>query len=548
MTYFLHIVFALKTSISLKLQDRYAVKDVNGSGVLVQFHSKENASGNKPQLLVTEKNIESFKLTELKVNGTLIDGFVPTQTTYFVILPYNSTAVPTVTAVASSPLSTLKIINASNLSGTATERTTLITNKIASDSVVFKVVFELSANPDNATLDSLKIDNVNLEGFSKDTYQYNNLLPYTTTTKPIITVIPADPFASVNITIPTNLNGTQQERTATVSVTSQNGLNNKTYSVEYEILPKLDIFLAIGQSNMAGRGLMTVDDLVPIDSVYILTPGANLEIASNPLNKYSSVRKDLSMQQMSPSCSFVKMMRDKTQHEIGLMQNARGGSAIESWIKGSTDQFYEEALRRALEIKKFGEIKGIIWHQGESNIGDPVGYKTKLSTMISDFRSDLGIPNLFIVAGELAYWNSSVSSFNSMIQTISTFLPNSDWASANELTPLIDTSDPHFDAASVKIMGERYADKMYTNVYSTSALLNTKDSKIKLAEIKTKKNEIRIDNVTENISLLVFNLTGKQIVNQQLNQNDNCTLNLSSGVYFVRLTNQKSSQVEKVIL
>lgn len=537
-----------ETSVSFKLQDRYAVKDANGSGIIVQFHSKENASGYKPQLLITEKNIESFKLSELKVNGTLITDFVPTQTTYFVKLPYNSTVVPSVTAVAASPLSTLKITNATNLSGTVSERTTLITNKIASDSVVFKVVFEFSANPGDASLASLKVDNVDLEGFSKDIYQYHNLLPYSAVVKPVVSVVSTDPFANVTIHAPANLTGSKEERTATITVISQNGISTKVYSVEYEMLPKLDIFLAIGQSNMAGRGLMTANDLSPIDSVYMLTPGANLEMASNPLNKYSSVRKDLSLQQMSPSCSFVKVVRDRSHHSIGLMQNARGGSAIESWIKGSTDRLYEEALRRALEIKKFGEIKGIIWHQGESNMGDPVGYKTKLAKMVGDFRTDLAIPDLFFVAGELAYWNSGVTSFNSMIQTISTFLPNSDWASANGLTPLIDSSDPHFDAASVKTLGERYAEKMLSKVYSISAIHNATESSSELANIRTKNGELTIDNLSEHLVVRVYDITGKYVAGQSLNRLENHSFTLTKGVYFVQLTNSKKSQVVKLML
>lgn len=534
--------------ISFKMQDRYAVKDASGAGIIVQFQSKENLSGNKPHFLLSVKNIEPFKLSELKSNGTLIDGFVPTQVRYNVTLPYNAAVIPTITAKAFNPLCSLTVKNALNLTGVESERTTKIIAKIGQDSVTYKVVFSLSADPGDARLDSLLIDKVDIENFNKDNTAYHYYLPYTATDAPEIKAKASDNFASVSIARPLNLSGTQQERTALISIVSQNGQNTKTYSVEFEVLPKLDIFLALGQSNMSGRGTMVPSDLDPINDVYILTPGANLEIASNPLNKYSSVRKELSLQQMSPSCSFVTTIRDRTLHKIGLMQNARGGSAIESWLKGSSDRLYEEALRRALEIKRFGEIKGIIWHQGESNSGDPVGYKAKLAQMVSDFRTDLGIPNLYFVAGEIAQWSGGVTAFNAMIRTISSFIPYTDWASSDGLTPLIDATDPHFDSPSVKILGQRYATKMLAGVYNISALSDTKESSAKLANVVFQPGGIKISGISENMMVNIFDISGRCIAGKKLYQTGSTTFPLTRGVYLIQLSTAKSIQLEKVVL
>jgi len=532
--------------ISILLQDRNVVKDVNGAGVVVQFHSKENSSGMKPELVITEKNIEAFKLSELLINGITAEGFSGSKIQYDVLLPFNTTVVPTVTAKALNSLCSIKIINASSLNETEIERTTKIISKLGSDSLVYKVIFKLSANPNDAGLKSIFIDDVSLENFAKEKFDYHFYLPYSTTGVPTIKANASDNYANVTITPPTDLRGSKNENLAIVTVVSQNGLNSSKYSVVFDILPKLDIFLALGQSNMSGRGYMVDSDLVPINNVYLLTPGANLEIASNPLNKYSSVRKELSLQKMGPSSSFVKMMRDKTQKSIGLMQNARGGSFIESWIKGSQDRLYEEALRRALEIKKFGEIKGIIWHQGESNAGDPNGYKSKLLNMVNDFRTDLEIPDLFFIAGQIATWRSSA--FNTMISTIKTFVPNSDWVSSEGLTPLIDTSDPHFDAASQKILGERYAEKMLANVYNITSNLSPKTGNNKMADIEVSNKKLEIKEITDSLTVRIYDISGKCILNQRLNQSENCSYSLSTGIYFVQLYNNQHTQFEKVFL
>ncbi len=340
------------------------------------------------------------------------------------------------------------------------------------DSLVSSEKVQITSNPSDASLKSLLLENAKLENFKKNSYNYLNYLPYSANSAPKIYAVGLDSLAKVTVIAPSNIKGSMTERTALIKVRSQDGTNTKTYSVQFEVLPKLDIFLALGQSNMAGRGKMTSADTAFIENVYLLTQGGNLEIASNPLNKYSSVRKALAMQQISPSCSFVKMIRDNTGHKIGLMQNARGGSAIESWLKGSPDKYYDEALRRANEIQKFGEIKGIIWHQGESNMRDPEGYKLKLAKLVSDLRTDLGMHHLYFVAGEINQWSGGTAGFNAMIQTISTFIPESDWVSSDGLTPLIDKKDPHFDAASVQLLGERYAEKVLKQVYKISPKTN----------------------------------------------------------------------------
>jgi hypothetical protein len=89
----------------------------------------------------------------------------------------------------------------------------------------------------------------------------------------------------------------------------------------------------------------------------------------------------------------------------------------------------------------------------------------KLSDMVTNFRTDLGNPKVLFVAGELAYWRKESTSFNMMIRTISTNIPNSTWVSAEGLTPLISTTDPHFDASSQLLLGERYAEKVLQVCY-----------------------------------------------------------------------------------
>ncbi len=240
-----------------------------------------------------------------------------------------------------------------------------------------------------------------------------------------------------------------------------------------------DIFLLIGQSNMAGRGTMLPgDETETLENVWLLdTEGVAVE-AHNPLNQYSTVRKGASMQQINPGYAFSKKVAKETGRKILLVVNALGGSSIGMWKKTAgpvTDaasiaygklKLYDEAVRRTRQAMEFGELKAILWHQGEANSGDPEGYKSVLKQFVSDLRSDLGVPDVPFVCGELAYWRSSSAGFNEMIRTVSEFIPNSDCVSAEGAGMLKDETDPHFSREGQILLGERYADKVLRMCYS----------------------------------------------------------------------------------
>lgn len=233
-------------------------------------------------------------------------------------------------------------------------------------------------------------------------------------------------------------------------------------------IPELDLFLFIGQSNMAGRGYITDNYKDNIKNTYLLTPNGYMEPARNPLNKYSTIRKRLDLQGVGPAYSFAKAITDKTGRPLGLVVNARGGSSINSWMKGAKDNYYDEALSCIRQAMKFGTLKAIIWHQGESDSNDPTTYMLKLQELIANLRKDLNDTKLPFIVGELAEWrmNGTSEAFNRMLRTVPKHIPYSYCVSSKELVPLINESDPHFSADSQIILGRRYAEAAYNACYS----------------------------------------------------------------------------------
>ena len=238
-------------------------------------------------------------------------------------------------------------------------------------------------------------------------------------------------------------------------------------NVKESVPSTFDLYVCIGQSNMAGRATLTPEVMDTLQNVYLLNDKGNFEPAVNPLNRYSTVRKDLSMQRLGPAYGFAKEMTRKTKRPLGLVENARCGSSINSWLKGSKDGYYEEALSRIrVAMKQGGVLKAILWHQGEADCSNPEAYKQKLISLVKDLREDLNMPDLPVIVGQISQWNwtkrdAGTVPFNQMIKKVSSFIPHSDWVSSKGLGWYKDEKDPHFNTEAQLLLGKRYAEKVW---------------------------------------------------------------------------------------
>jgi hypothetical protein len=222
---------------------------------------------------------------------------------------------------------------------------------------------------------------------------------------------------------------------------------------------KLDIYLVIGQSNMAGRATIREEDKTIIEHAYLFTGDVTTPwvVATNPLNRYSTVRKDIKMQRLSPAYSFARsMLEEHPDNEIGLVVNAKGGTKIVQWLPGT--DLYEEAIKQTHKALKYGKLKGVIWHQGEGDC-DPVRvnmYLGRLEILIHAIREEFDNPTLPFIAGQL-FENEKRHAFNEMILRLPEFIRNTGVATS-EGTSVRDGT--HFDSESAILLGERYAVEM----------------------------------------------------------------------------------------
>lgn len=165
----------------------------------------------------------------------------------------------------------------------------------------------------------------------------------------------------------------------------------------------MHIYLLLGQSNMAGRGIVESEDQQTHPRVHMLDKNNEWKPARDPMHF------DKLIAGVGPGLTFGKLMADAdTNITFGLVPCAAGGSSIDAWkVGGYHDQTksypYDEALKRARIAMQVGQLKGIIWHQGESDSkpGQAETYAEKLKVLIASLRKELNAPDLPVVVATL---------------------------------------------------------------------------------------------------------------------------------------------------
>lgn len=224
---------------------------------------------------------------------------------------------------------------------------------------------------------------------------------------------------------------------------------------------KFDLYLLMGQSNMAGRGKIEPQDRLPHPRVFKFTKEMTWAPAVDPLHF------DKPVAGVGLGSTFGRVMADaEPEVFIGLIPTAVGGTPLMRWEKGG--DLYQKAVVRAHAAMKHGALRGVLWHQGESDAGSPQTqstYAARLERMIADLRRDLDAPNVPFVAGELGIFgdpeqkgNAAKLAINQQLGSLVGKVNNYAVVSSRDLKHKGDGT--HFDAASLRTFGRRYAEAM----------------------------------------------------------------------------------------
>jgi hypothetical protein len=225
---------------------------------------------------------------------------------------------------------------------------------------------------------------------------------------------------------------------------------------------KFHLFLLVGQSNMAGRGKVEEQDRTPHPRVLMLSKAGEWVPAVDPMHY------DKPIAGVGLGKTFGTLLAEANPDiTVGLIPCAVGGSPIDSWQPGefykpTNSHPWDDALKRAKLAQQVGTLKGILWHQGESDANEKLAasYEKKLHALVKAFRKELG-EDLPFLAGQIGQfedvpWDEYKKQVNQAHVDLPKHLPKTAFVSAEGFKHQGDKV--HFDSPSLREFGKRYAE------------------------------------------------------------------------------------------
>jgi len=147
-----------------------------------------------------------------------------------------------------------------------------------------------------------------------------------------------------------------------------------------------DVWLIAGQSNAEGYGRDAVDDPSEIGVHHLTARGWELAAHDRHHN---------------PWLAFAKTLRQELGCPIGLIPTAVGGSAVSQWDPGQGGMLFKNMKCRLAGADN--AIKGCLWYQGESDVGDAdyPKYKARFTRFVKGLRRLVKEPELPIITVQL---------------------------------------------------------------------------------------------------------------------------------------------------
>jgi hypothetical protein len=240
------------------------------------------------------------------------------------------------------------------------------------------------------------------------------------------------------------------------------------------------IFLCFGQSNMEGNARVRPEDSVGVDPRFRVFETVDCPKLGREKGKWYTAKPPLCRCNtgLTPSDYFGRTLLANlpANVKVGIVNVSVAGAKIEVfekatfqtyaatapvWMKSIIKEYnenpYQHFVDMAKEASKYGVVKGILLHQGESNPNDTLWTK-KVKGIYDNLITDLDLKpkKTPLLVGELvnADQNGACAGFNKFIATIPQVVPNS-YAGAPAARDRL-----HFTADGYKILGNRYGEKM----------------------------------------------------------------------------------------
>lgn len=285
---------------------------------------------------------------------------------------------------------------------------------------------------------------------------------------------------------------------------------------------KADMWVLAGQSNMQGAGklrqkvcmdpgimMFNMDNIwqiarLPLHRMFESLAPVHRNIMKTPPEQWQRNRAQSKLSPIGgvgPGLFFAQHLYANGVEAVGLIPSAHGGTSMDQWDPAKKDMG-DESLYGAMinRIKMVGgDIKGLLWYQGESDTFSEdaaKAYESKMLNFIDAVRSDTGKCNLPVIFVQIGRF----------IQLRPTDGHEQGWSRVQEsqrrimslrkniyVVPTVDLSLDdliHISYEGQRRLGKRMAEVALTNVYKTKSHANPID--IESIEYRAEDRTIKV--------------------------------------------------------
>ena len=254
--------------------------------------------------------------------------------------------------------------------------------------------------------------------------------------------------------------------------------------------PNFYIYLCFGQSNMEAGAVPAEQDKDFNDPRFQFMAAVDMPRLERERNHWYTATPPICREgnNLGPVDFFGRKMIENLPEEIrvGVINVSVAGAKLELWDKDACEEYlameaadpsrswliniakqygmnpYQRLMETAREAQKYGVIKGMLLHQGESNPDDPE-WPGRVKKIHDDLCADLGLnpEEIPLMAGELKYAEQDgvCSAFNEVVlPNLPKVMPNAYVISALGCESTGDQF--HFNTEGMRLMGYRMAEKM----------------------------------------------------------------------------------------
>ena len=215
---------------------------------------------------------------------------------------------------------------------------------------------------------------------------------------------------------------------------------------------------------------------------------------------------------------YARLLQQSLNVPVGMICSSWGGSRIEAWMKNDVITGFADAFKQTTQEKtpqhhrasrlynsmiaplvNYG-IKGTLWYQGESNIGNFQDYATLQAAMVKNWRADFGgseFPFYFVQIAP--YWYNNSLATNSVMQreaqyNAMTLTPNSGMVTTVDIG-----EEKNIHPAEKATISKRLALWALSETYNVKGL-PYKSPVYKTMQVKDSVAVLTFDNVVNGLS------------------------------------------------